>query len=174
MHAPRFGVDISGQRVGIGALELGQQPPFQHLHRELVALCGKLFQCPGVGAPGAGLGAPSAGQAHLVEQDFAELFWRADIKVFACQLFDLVFEPRDGLGKGAGEAGQCGAVNLDASALHLGQHGRQRALQCLVDRSDGLGRQARFQFYPKSQGDIGLFARIFRGAIDGDVVKAHR
>ena len=58
----------------------------------------------GVRAPGAGLGAPSAGQAHLVEQDLAELLRRADVEVLAGKLADLVFEPARGSGRSCPKA----------------------------------------------------------------------
>ena len=96
VHAARLGVDIGGQCVGIGALELCEQAPIEDFARQLVALGGKLLERARIRAPGAGLGAPPSGQAHLVEQDLAELLRRADIEVLAGKLPDLVFEPRDG------------------------------------------------------------------------------
>ena len=60
VHAARLGVDIGRQRVGIGALELGEQAPVEHLARQLVAFRGKLLERARIGAPGAGLGAPPA------------------------------------------------------------------------------------------------------------------
>ena len=103
VHAARLGVDIGGQCVGIGALELGEQAPVEDFARQLVALGGKLLERARIRAPGAGLGAPPSGQAHLVEQDLAELLRRADIEILAGKLPDLVFEPREALREAAGE-----------------------------------------------------------------------
>src|SRR5262245_52146437 len=96
-------------------------------------LCCQLLERSSVGAPGAGFGAAAARQAHLVEQDFAELLGRADIEILAGKLPDLVFEPRDGLGERTGEARERGPLDLDAGALHLGEHRRKWTLQGLID-----------------------------------------
>ena len=139
VHAAGLRMDVGGERVGIGALELGEQAPVENLARQLVALGGKLLQRGGVRAPGAGLGAPAAGEAHLVEQDLAELLRRADVEILAGKLPDLVLEPRQALREAAGERGQARALDPDAGPLHQRQHRRDRPLQGLVDG----GRRAR-------------------------------
>ena len=149
VHAPSLGVDVGGQCVGIGALELGEQAPVEHLARQLVAFGGKLLERARVGAPGAGLGAPAAGETHLVEQDLAELLRRADVEVLAGKLPDLVFEARDGLREIAGERRERRALDPDAGPLHQRQHRRDRPLQGLVDGVDMLGDQPRLQHEPE-------------------------
>src|SRR5262249_15725644 len=79
----RLGMEGWGRGVGMGVLEFGEQPPVENLARQLMALRGKLLERASIGAPGAGLGAPPARQAHFVEQDLAELLRRADIEVLA-------------------------------------------------------------------------------------------
>ena len=65
-------------------------------------------------------------------------------------------------------------LDLDAAPLHLGEHGRERPLQRLVDRGDGFGREPGFQDHPEPQADIGLLAGIFGGARHLDAVKRDR
>ncbi len=101
VHAARLGMDIGGERVRVGALELGEQAPVEHSARQVMAFRGKLFERGRVRTPGAGLGAAPPGEAHLVEQDLAELLRGADIELLAGKRPDLVLEPRDGLGEGA-------------------------------------------------------------------------
>ena len=63
-------------------------------------------------------------------------------------------------------------LDLDAGALHLGKHGRQRPLQRLIDRGDGFGRKPRLEHEPEPEADIGLLAGIFGGARHRDAVEA--
>ena len=106
VHAARLGMDIGrAARRYRSILSLASCAPVEHLARQLVPL--------GRQAPRArrhrcsrrrSWCLPAAGQAHLAEQDVAELLGRADIEVLAGKLADLVLEPRDGLGERAGEA----------------------------------------------------------------------
>src|SRR4029078_6980608 len=104
-------------------------------------------------APGASLGAPPAGKAHLVEEDLAELLRRADVEVLAGKLPDLVLEPGDGLGEGERETGKHRLLDLDAGALHLGEHWSERPLEGLGDGSNGLGRTPRLSGQPKPESE---------------------
>ena len=167
-------MDISGQRVGIGALQLGEHAPIEHLARQIVAFGRQLLERRGVGAPGPGLSAPPARQTHLVEQDLAELLGRANIEVLSGKLPDLVLEPGDGLGEGQRQARQRRLLDFYAPPLHLGENGRKRPLQRLIDRGDGFGGEAGFQDHPQPQADIGLLAGIFGGARHLDTVERHR
>ena len=167
-------MDVGGQRVGIGALQLGQQPPVENLARQLVAFGRQLLERGGVGAPGPGLGAPPAGQAHLVEQDLAELLGRADIERLAGKLPDLVLEPRDGLGEGQRQGSERRLLDLHAMPLHLRQDRRQRPLQRLIDGGDGFGREPGFEDHPEPEADIGFLARIFGGARHLDAIERDR
>ena len=132
---------------------------------------GKLIKDSCIRAPGAGLGLAPPGQAHLVEQDFAKLFRRADIEVFARQRADLFFKPGNLLRKGAGQARQHRPIDLDAGPLHLRKDGLQRPLERLVDSCHAFGRKARLQHSPEAHGRICFFARGFGGTRDLDTVE---
>ena len=71
--------------------------PVENFARQIVPLGRQLLKRGGVGAPRTGLGAPAACEAHLVEQDLAELLRRADVEILSGELPDLVLEPGDGL-----------------------------------------------------------------------------
>ena len=73
-------IDEARQRVGVGRLELGDLAPFEHARRQLMAFGGQVFEHARRGRPGAGRGLLAAGQAHLAEQDVAELFRRSGIE----------------------------------------------------------------------------------------------
>ena len=131
----RVRVDLLDQGVGIGALQLGQLAPFQHLDRQFVALGGQGVEHVRAGRVGAGLALLAAAvQAHLVEQHLAQLLGRADGEGVAGQLVDLLLQLLDAPGEVAGHALQLDPVDLDAVHLHLGDHRDQRALDRLVDR----------------------------------------
>ena len=87
---PVFGWISVGQRVDVGALELGELAVLDDLGRERM-WSGEFFEDVGVGA-GAGLGFLDDRQPQLVEQDFRELLGRVDVERVAGELFDLLFE----------------------------------------------------------------------------------
>src|SRR6476620_1025780 len=115
-------MNVGRERVGVGALELGEQAPVENCSRQLMALGGKLFQRARIRAPGASLGAPAAGETHLVEQDLAELLRRADIEVLPGKLPDLVFEPSEALCEGAGESGKRRALDPNSCLQYYREH----------------------------------------------------
>ena len=133
-------IDVVRQRVGVGRAQLRHLPPVQNLLRQLVALLGQVFQHLRAGRPLAGLGLGAAGQAHLAEQDVAQLLRAAGIDRRAGELVDLVLEPGLLLRELAGQPRQHLAVDRDAAPLHARQHRHQRPLQRLVDGRDMLGR----------------------------------
>ncbi len=87
-------VDEFGQRIRVGAFQFRKAAPVEHGAGQLVALRGQRFQHVGIGRPGAGLGLAAAGDALLVEKDFAELLGRADVEALAGEFVNLVFEAR--------------------------------------------------------------------------------
>ena len=159
------GIDEARQRVGVGRLELGDLPPFEHARRQLMALGGEVLEHARGGRPGAGRRLLAAGQAHLAEQNVAELFRRAGIEGRADDLADLVLEPRHALGKFARHARQDVAVDRDPAPLHARQNLDERTLEPLVDCRHPLGDEARLQHTPETQGDVrflrSVFARLF-------------
>ena len=79
VHAMGLRMDVFRQRVGIGRFQFRDLPPFQNLLREFVALFGEFVEDLRRGRPCAGLGLGAAGNAHLAEQDVADLLGAADI-----------------------------------------------------------------------------------------------
>ena len=77
---PRRGIDEAGQGVGIGRLELRHLAPFENPRGQCVSLGGEIFEHARRGRPGAGRRFFAARQAHLAEQDVAELLGRAEIE----------------------------------------------------------------------------------------------
>ena len=112
--------------------------------RQRVALLGELVEHARAGRPCAGLGLGAAGQAHLAEQDVAELLRAAGIeRRIARKLAHLGLERGAALREIAREARQHLAVDRDAAPLHARQHRQQRPLQGLVDAGHMLGHHAR-------------------------------
>ena len=139
---PDLRIDVAGQRVGIGRLQLGDLPPFDDPARQLVALLGEVLEGGGRGRPLARRGLLAAGQLHLSEQDVPELLGRADIERLAGELMDLGLEPGGALGEFAGEACQDLPVDGDPACLHAGQDRRQGSLQAFIDRGHAFGHEA--------------------------------
>ena len=93
----RLRVHEARQGVRIGRFQLGELAPFENALRQLVALLGKVVERACRGRPGAGLGLGAARQAHLAEQDVAQLLGRAEVEALTGERVDLAFEPRHAL-----------------------------------------------------------------------------
>ena len=172
VHAVGRRVDVSRQRLGVGRAQLGHLPPVENLARQRVALLGEFFELARAGRPLPGLGLGAAGQAHLAEQDVAELLGRAGIERLAGERLDLVLERALLLGEFAGQPRQHLAVDRNAAPLHARQHRRHGALQRLVDGGDVLGRQPRLQRVPQPQRHVGVLGGVFGRLVDGDAIEA--
>ena len=166
VHAAGRRIDEARQRVGVGRFQLGDLPPFEDAAREFLALLGEVVEHARGGRPGAGRGLLAAGQAHLAEQDVAELLRRAEVERRADDLEDLVLEPRHALREVAGEPREHVAVDRDAAPLHPRQHGNKRPLQRLVDGRHMLGDEPGFQRQPQPQRHIRLLGGVFGGAVE--------
>ena len=138
-------IDEARQSVGVGRLQLGDLPPFEHARRQLMALRGEVLEHARGRRPGAGRGLLAAGQAHLAEQDVAELLRRAGVEGRADDFVDLGLERGHALRELARHARQDGAVDRDSAPLHARQHLDERTLEPLVDRRHLLGDEARLQ-----------------------------
>ena len=92
MHAPGVRIDLFLQGIGIGGLQFGELAPVQHPGRQVMALGGKVVEHVGTGGPGPGLALLAAGQAHFLEQDFAQLLGAADIELMPRQLVNFGLE----------------------------------------------------------------------------------
>ena len=140
------GLTKLGQRVGIGRLELGELAPVENARRQFVALLGQIVEHARRGRPGAGRGLLAAGQAHLAEQDVAELLGRAEIERRADERAES--PPRSAPCPCANSPDRRERISRsieDAAPFHPRQRHDQRALQRLVDRRHALGDEARLQ-----------------------------
>ena len=80
--------DLLLQAVGIGALQLGELTPVQHLLDDVVALFGQRLQRGAVGRIGPCLALLAARQTHFGEQHLAQLLGRADVERMASEPVD--------------------------------------------------------------------------------------
>ncbi len=131
-----------------------------------MALFGQVLQHARRGRPGAGRGLLAPRQAHLAEQDVAELLGRGEVERRADDLLDLGLDPRHPLRELAGQARQHLAVDRDAAPLHPRQRNDQRALQRLVDRRHAFGGEARLQHAPQPQRHVGVLGGVLRRLVD--------
>ena len=122
----------------------------------------------GGGRPGAGRRFLAARQAHLAEQDIAELLRRAEIERRADELGDLVLEPPHALGKFARKARQHVAVDRDSSPLHARERLDERTFEPFIDACHGLGGETRLQGPPEAQDHVGVLGGVFACSIDRD------
>ena len=175
MHALGRRIDVAGQRVSVGRLELGDLPPFQDLLRQHVALLGELVEYARAGRPLSGLGLGAAGQLHFAEQDVAQLLGRARIEVgIAGKLAHLVLQRGAALCEFTRETREHLPVDRDAAPFHARQHRQQRPLQRLVHGHHALGDHAGFEHLRQAQrnvrvlGDVGR-GLLHRGVVEGDL-----
>ena len=97
MYAFGLRIDIFGQSIGIGALELAELAPVDDLARQFMALGSEILKHLGGCRPLPALGLGTARQAHATEQDFSQLFRRTDVERFAGKFMDFMFERRGAL-----------------------------------------------------------------------------
>ena len=150
VHPLRLGMDVARKRVGIGGFELGQLPPVDDLARQLMAHGGQVLEHLGRGRPLPGLGLRAARQAHLAEQDVAQLLGRADIEAFAGQFLDFRFQRRGALRQFARQPRQDLPVDADAALFHAHQHRGQRTLQPFIDPRHAVRSEARLQKHARA------------------------
>ncbi len=148
VDASRPLVDLLLQRIGVGGLELGELPPFEHLARDRHTVALQPLQLVDVGGPDARLALAPALQTQPVEQHLAQLLGAADREGAARQLMDLRLHGRDLTGKLGGKARQMGAVDQDATPLHTCNDGHQGSVDLLVNAGGALARQTEAQVLP--------------------------
>ena len=121
-----------GSAVEVGLLELGQLPVALDLGDDLVLVADRLQDARVRRV--AGLAAALAGELKLVEEDDAELLWRADDELLAGQLPDVALELCD-VGADAGRDGlELFRVELDPGLLGLPEDADERELD-LVEQA---------------------------------------
>ena len=127
------------QRVEVGALQLLQPAPVDHLARQVVRQRQLLEHVLRRRRRLRRAGALQRRQLQLHEQHVAELLGRVDVEALAGDpvdalgaLVELGFEAR-------GLAGEDAGVDADAGAFEGDEHGDQRPLERLVDRRERGG-----------------------------------
>ena len=168
MHPARLRVDRFLQRIGIGALELGELAPFEYLGRNRRAFARKAFEHALVGRILPALALLATLVAERDEQHFAQLLGAADGEFGPRNRVDFLLQPSGFAGEFLGQSGQPRAVDLDPVPLHLRHHRDQRAVDALVDLRPAFGREPRFQLLVEPPGDIGIL-----GGICGRLVERH-
>ena len=169
VDAARLRVEVSGQGVRIGRLELGELAPVEDALRQLVALRREVVEHARGGAPSARLGLLGARQLHLAEQDVAELLWGADVERLAGEFVDVGLERSHALGEFAGKPRQHRPLDRDAALLHGREHRGQRPLQRLVDGRHALGDEPRLEQAPQPEGEVRVLGRVGARLVDLDL-----
>ena len=173
VHPVGLGIELAHQRVGVGALELGELAMLQDLHGQRMALRGEIVEHRGIRGPRAVLVALATRQLLLVEQDLAQLLGARDVEFAAGDLVQLDLERGQPLLELGAEALQFRGVDLDAGAFHAQQHGDQRPLDGLVHGDHVLGRDARLELRPELHGDVGVFGGVLQRLVERHLVEAH-
>ncbi len=172
MDASGTRVDLLGQAVGVGALELAHGAVLHDHLGQLEVLLGQFGEhCLGGGRL-AGRGLAQNRQAELVVEDRAELLGRAEVEFLPCQVVCLALQGDHLLAQFAALDAQQVGVDQRAVALDPRQHRYQRHLD--VGQDPGQGRD-RLQLLPQglvqAQGHVGVLRRIGPGLFDGDLVE---
>ncbi len=165
-------IDRRHQVVGVGALQLRELAPVQQDARQLVALCGQVLQHRRVGGRSARGGGAAGGQAHLPEQQVADLLGRAQVERPAGDAVGLEFELAHPNREVVGEQPKPLRVDLDPGQLHLDQHLGHGAFERLVDGQQLFARQARPQVLVDPQGDIRVLGRVAGRRAQLDMLEA--
>ena len=117
------------QRVDVGALQLVQAAPFENQPRQLVDERQLLEHLDGGRRRSRLAGLLERRQLQLLEQDLAELLRRVDVELLSGELEDARRIARQLLLDVLRLRGQRRAVDPDAGALDVGQHGQERHFQ---------------------------------------------
>ena len=96
----------------------------------------------------------------------------ADREGLPCHVVEFNFERAHLVRKFGREPCEMLAINLHAFALHRGNDGDKRTVDAFVNRRDSIGRQARLEFLPQPQRNIGIFSRVTRGIAQRHLRKA--
>ena len=95
------------------------------------------------------------GRPQLLEQHVAELLGRADVEIIADGAKDRLLDLGDAPREIARQLGECGAVDLDPTALHRRDDRDERPLDRLVERGHPLANQPRLQHRVEAQRGVG-------------------
>ena len=134
--------------------------------RQFVAHLGELFERTRASRPLSGPGLGATRQAHLPEQDIAELLGASWIDLRSRDLVDLLLQRGLFLAELLREARKHGLIDRYATFLHARKDLRQRPFEGVVDGSHAFGHHARLQRLPEPQRHVGVFGDIAGGARD--------
>ncbi len=91
MHTTGFGIYIFRQCLSISGAQLSQLSPIQNAPRKFNAFIGQIIQRAGIGAPCSGCSFLAASKPHFAEENFAQLFGRADVERLTSKFMNLFF-----------------------------------------------------------------------------------
>ena len=174
VHTAGVRIDRGLERIGVSRLELGKLAPFEHLGRDLRALCREPFEDRLVGRilPALPLAPPFV--AKLVEQNVTKLLGAADGELEADRVPDLPLDPCDLAREFLAQAGQPPLVHLDAVALHTGDHGDEGAVDALVNLRAALLCQSRLEMPVEPPSHIGILGGVLRRLVQRHLTEGNR
>ncbi len=177
VHAARLRIDLLGQLVRVGRLELREAAVFENQLRQPIRFS-QLFEhvLGRRGLPGGRLAQHR--QLHLLEQDVAQLLRRIQIERSAGLLVRIGQDLHQAFRQLGALHAQHLAVQQHAVMFHAQQHRDQRLLDFFVQfRQRRYAAELRPQHLVQPQRDVGVFGRIFgrlvhRHLAEGDLLRA--
>ncbi len=167
VHAPGTRIDLLGQAIGVGGFEFAHAAVVENDARQGI-IFGEFLQHIFAGGRLAGRGFAQHGDAEFVEENFLNLFRRAEIEGLTGAVVGALFQFLDAQREFAALLFQHGDVDGDAGAFHARQHRHQRHLQFVVEFLQGRQRlQLRPEVLMQSQRDVGILGGIRPGLLDG-------
>ena len=171
VDAPGGRVDLLGQLVGVGRLQLGQPAVVQDQARQFV-LGGQFLEHVFCGRRLALGRLAQHRDLELLEQDLLQLFGRVEVELAAGGLVRQGRQVQQLARQLAALRAQQPRVDQHAAVFHGLQHGHQRLLEFFVQRAQRrFGLKARPQRLVQAQRHVGIFGRVLRGGVDGHLVK---
>src|ERR1019366_2220446 len=127
------GVHEGGERVDVGAFELGELAKFEDFADDGV-VGGEGFEDVDGGGDGFAFAvADGGGEVQFFEEHFAKLLRRGDVEFAAGDRVDFGSEAGDAGLHEFGEACEFGGIDANAGLLHAGQDGGQGEVELFVD-----------------------------------------
>ena len=172
VHAPRRGVDLQRQFLGVGRAQLGERAILEDQFGQGV-FEGQFLEHVLGGRRLAGRRLAQYRDLQLLEQDLLQLLGRFEVEILPGLALRLCRELDEAHGQLAALLLQHRAVDEHAAALHALQYRHQRLLDLLVEpgqRRHGL--ELRPQFLVQPQRDVGVFRGVLGRSLDAHLVEA--